>query len=313
MGCERTNPDPVSAARHRRQMVLWILTLPILGLATCRRTVDPPSDLLYINTGFENASPLHWQAEAGNLVHVYLVYDQERSSPNRAAGHWFFQVQAKPDAELTFVLHSFKEIWNGKEGSPLSNRTVCYVSADGKAWRLSPQPRGSRTIACGSRSRIPPVRYYLARLEPYGLAELESLKRRLAGNPGWRSRISARRSRAGTWRSSASATRTPPAACSCGPAHPWEAGSNWVVEGLIERLLRDDERRPAVSGQVLRLHHAHGQQGRRRPRADAVQRARGRPEPALGPAGRSRDQSRELRLENWLQARDRRRTGARTF
>jgi murein tripeptide amidase MpaA len=26
-------------------------------------------------------------------------------------------------------------------------------------------------------------------------------------------------------------------------AHPWEAGSNWVVEGLVRRLLREDSKR----------------------------------------------------------------------
>ena len=152
--------------------------------------------------------------------------------------------------------------------------------------------------------------YYLARLEPYGLAELESLKRRLAGNPSVEIAPIGKTVEGRDWRSSASATRMPPAACSCGPARiRGRRGATGSSRASIERLLRDDSDATAVSGQILRLHHAPGQQGRRRPRADAVQRARGRPEPALGPAGRSRDLSRELRLESWLEVEGRRRTG----
>ena len=37
---------------------------------------------------------------------LYLVYDRERSSPNRANGHWHFQVQGKPGANVTVVLNN---------------------------------------------------------------------------------------------------------------------------------------------------------------------------------------------------------------
>ena len=43
--------------------------------------------LAFIHTGFDNASPLHWEIDSEDAVQVYLVYDQERSSPNRANGH----------------------------------------------------------------------------------------------------------------------------------------------------------------------------------------------------------------------------------
>ncbi len=82
---------------------------------------------------------------------------------------------------------------------------------------------------------------YLARLPPYRLSDLEALKRRIrddrrveivtigktvegreleiirVGNPDAAHRVLLR-----------------------ARAHPWEPGGNWVVEGLIQRLLRDD-------------------------------------------------------------------------
>src|SRR5437764_12721154 len=57
----------------------------------------------FINTSFENASPLYWQVDPDGTIQVYLVYDQERSAPNRANGHWHFQLQAKPGTQLTVV------------------------------------------------------------------------------------------------------------------------------------------------------------------------------------------------------------------
>ena len=48
----------------------------------------------YINTCFENGSPVQWEAGSDGRIHIRLLYDYERASPNRAAGHWHFQLQA---------------------------------------------------------------------------------------------------------------------------------------------------------------------------------------------------------------------------
>ena len=83
-------------------------------------TVPHHPDLAYINTSFENASPLYWETDPNGLVHVYLVYDQERNSPNRANGHWFFQLQTVPGAELT-VVNSGRRAAHGLAASSGSN------------------------------------------------------------------------------------------------------------------------------------------------------------------------------------------------
>ena len=69
----------------------WLLAIPLPAA-----TVPHHPDLAYINTSFENASPLYWEADPNGLVHVCLVYDQQRNSPNRANGHWFLQLQTAP-------------------------------------------------------------------------------------------------------------------------------------------------------------------------------------------------------------------------
>src|SRR5262245_24296855 len=57
--------------------------------------------LEFIDTSFENASPLWYEIAPDGTVNVYLLYDHERSSPNRAAGHFHFLIQAKAGSQLT--------------------------------------------------------------------------------------------------------------------------------------------------------------------------------------------------------------------
>lgn len=246
MQWEEGNHD--SARRSRRNdatkcmwaALLW-LVLSLAFSATGRAEVLTwQSDLIFLNTTFENGSPLYWEADANNVVNVYLVYDQERASPNRANGHWFFQVQAKPGAELIFVLHNFDNVWNGQKGSPIDKRTVGFVSEDGRSWEAFPAEKTDDNFL-RLKVRVDKGSLYLARLPPYRLSDLEALKRRIrddrrveivtigktvegreleiirVGNPEAAHRVLLR-----------------------ARAHPWEPGGNWVVEGLIQRLLRDD-------------------------------------------------------------------------
>ncbi len=219
--------------------------MAILVLAFCAAgraaVLTWQSDLIFLNTSFENASPFYWEVDANNVVHVYLVYDLERASPNRANGHWFFQVQAKPGAELTFVLHNFDNVWNGQKGSPIDQRTVCFVSPDGRTWQAMPTEKTADNCL-RFKVRVDQGSLYLARLEPYRLSDLEAFKREIradrrveitpigktvegreleiirVGNPDAAHRVFLR-----------------------ARAHPWEPGGNWVVQGLVRRLLRDDE------------------------------------------------------------------------
>ncbi len=234
------------SSRNNSAKSVWAATLwPLLSLAFCAtghaQVLTWQSDLIFLNTTFENGSPLYWEADANNVVHVYLVYDQERASPNRANGHWFFQVQAKAGAELTFVLHNFDNVWNGQRGSPIDKRTVCFISQDGHSWEAIATEKTADNFL-RFKVRADKGSLYLARLPPYRLYDLETLKHRIradrrvdiatigktvegreleivrVGNPDAAHRVLLR-----------------------ARAHPWEPGGNWVVEGLIQRLLRDDE------------------------------------------------------------------------
>src|SRR5262245_23221354 len=57
------------------------------------------SNLEFIDSTFENASPLWYETDTDGVIGIHLNYDHERSSPNRAAGHIHFRVQAKAGAK----------------------------------------------------------------------------------------------------------------------------------------------------------------------------------------------------------------------
>ncbi len=198
------------------------------------------SSLEYIYTGFEGASPLYWETAPDGTTQVYLVYDQERNSPNRANGHWLFQIQARRGTDVVIVLNNFDNVWNGRRGSPLSKEVISYVSADGKHWQVIPTElvEGNRLKL---RIHMDQEQLYVARLEPYRISDLERLKRSIA-----RHRLVQIRSIGHTVQGRdlemirIGNPQAPHRVLLRARAHPWEPGGNWVIEGVIERLLRDD-------------------------------------------------------------------------
>lgn len=217
------------------------LILVLSGLAPGQPSEDPPHPLRFIDTALEHASPLWWELDADGVVQIHLVYDQERSSPNRANGHWLFRIEAEPGAELTLELGPFANVWNRWLSGPIPEAKVAYVSDDGRTWRaIDTEP------AAPHRLRFP-VRMqgeclYVARLEPYRISELQRLKERIEAHPlvsiteigrtvEQRELEIIRVGRPSAPRRILIRAR----------AHPWEPGGNWVVEGLIDRLLSEDE------------------------------------------------------------------------
>ncbi len=202
----------------------------------------PPASLLeFINTGFENASPLQWQADTNGSVQVFLLYDYERNSPNRAAGHWHFQLQGRPGADLDVVLHNFDNVWNGKPGSPVSKKSICYVSSDGKEWRVVPAEllEGNRLRV---RVHLEKESLYLARLEPYRLSDLERLLNEIRGRP-WVGITEIGKTVEGRPLEIVRVgdPEAPNRVLLRARSHAWEPGGNWIVQGLIRSLLGEDE------------------------------------------------------------------------
>jgi hypothetical protein len=199
------------------------------------------SGFQFIDTHFENASPLWYEIAPDGAINVHLLYDNERSSPNRAAGHIHFLLQAKPGSQLTLEFKTLDNIWNGQPGSIAKELKTVVISSDGREWK----PASVESLA-GNRVqlsvRMPGPRLYVARVEPYRVSDLDHLLASLRNNPlaeikpigktveGRQLEIL----RLGH-------PRAPYRVFLRARAHPWEAGSSWVMQGLIRRLLRGDE------------------------------------------------------------------------
>ncbi|MCX7007981.1 MAG: M14 family zinc carboxypeptidase [Kiritimatiellaeota bacterium] len=195
---------------------------------------------MFIDTSFENASPLWYERDADGTILVHLLYDHERSSPNRAAGHFHFQLQARPGSKLTLEFKNLDNVWNGKVGSVAKELKVVVVSVNGRDWK--PVPTESLP---DNRIRLtlemPGPQLFVARVEPYRLSDLDRLLASVRKNPlvnittigqtvqGRDLEIV----RIGD-------PQAPRRVFVRARAHPWESGGSWVVEGLVHRLLQDD-------------------------------------------------------------------------
>jgi Zinc carboxypeptidase len=199
-----------------------------------------PAALEFIDTGFENASPLWYESAPDGAILVHLMYDHERNSPNRAAGHFHFRLHAKPGSVLTLEFKNLDNIYNGRPGSVANELKAAVVSTDGKEWEPVPLDR-----LPGDRVRLtvtmPGPDLYVARAEPYRLSDLENWLASIRPNPlveitpigktaEGRSLEIVRVGR----------PEAPYRVFLRARAHAWEPGGNWVIEGLVNRLLQND-------------------------------------------------------------------------
>src|SRR5882762_8775120 len=128
--------------------------------------------LEFIDTNFENASPVWYEFAPDGTVLVHLLYDHERSSPNRAAGHIHFQLQAKPGSRLTLEFSNLDNVWNGVSGSIARELKAVVISEDGRAWKSVPlESLPENRVRLHVEMSGP--RLYVARVEPYRLSDLD--------------------------------------------------------------------------------------------------------------------------------------------
>jgi hypothetical protein len=228
----------------RCMLVALLLTLTSLGsfgAEPAKSSVTTTNHgLEFINTSFQNASPLWYEFAGDGTVLVYLLYDHERSSPNRAAGHIHFQLQAKPGLKLTIEFRNLENVWNGVSSSIARELKTVVISEDGRTWRpvaLESLPENRVRL----HVEMPGPRLYVARVEPYGLSDLDAFLAGIRQNPLVQIRpigktVQGRELeiiRVGN-------PQAPFRVFLRARAHAWEPGGNWVVEGLVHRLLKGD-------------------------------------------------------------------------
>ena len=183
-------------------------------------------------------------------MRIHLIYDHERASPNRAAGHVHFLLNARPGTKLTLEFLNLDNVWNGQPGSVAGELKTMAISDDGRVWKTVPTESlpGNR-VQLPVEMRGPAL--YVARMEPYRLSDLARLLESIRSHPLARITTIGKTAEGRDLEIVRIGNPAAPYRVFVrARAHPWEAGSNWVAEGLIQRLLRDD----AEAKRFLRLY-----------------------------------------------------------
>ena len=225
---------------YRSLLSALILSTSLQGVTQTPSAPGDQTALEFIDTSFENASPLWYELADDGAIDIRLVYDHERASPNRAAGHIHFLLHARTGAKLTLEFRNLDNVWNGQPGSVAGELKTLVISENGRDWKSVP----TESLP-GNRVRLtvemPGPRLYVARLEPYRLSDLDRLldsvkNNRLVATESIGKTVGGRNLevlRIGN-------PHAPYRVFVRARAHPWEAGSSWIVQGLIERLLKND-------------------------------------------------------------------------
>ena len=195
--------------------------------------------LEFIDTSFENASPLWYEQATDGTILIHLLYDHERASPNRAAGHMHFLVHAKPGAKLTLEFRNLDNVWNGIRAWVGREIKTMSLSENGRDWRVVPVDNSDNRVRFTIEMTGP--RLYVARLEPYRISDLDRLLASVRSHPQVEIAAIGRTVQGRELEIVRIGNPDAPyRAFLRARAHPWEPGGNWVLEGLIARLLRGD-------------------------------------------------------------------------
>ncbi|MDX1925773.1 MAG: M14 family zinc carboxypeptidase [Pirellulaceae bacterium] len=214
---------------------------PARGQSPSTKAITSPT-VDFVDTSFENASPLWYEFDNEGTLQVFLVYDHERASPNRAAGHFHFRVVGKPNATIQLELNNLKNVWNGTPASVAPELKSAVVSEDGKVWKsiatnVSADNRVTVELTLSQAGDL-----FVARVEPYRLSDLDRLIENISKHPAVTvTAIGKTCEGRGLEILQIGNSNAPKRVFLRARAHPWEAGGNWIVEGLIGRLLQDDE------------------------------------------------------------------------
>jgi len=204
------------------------------------RFVRNTTGLEFIDSSFENASPVWYEEASDRSIQVHLRYDQGRASPNRSAGHVHILLHAKPGAKLTLEFLNLENVRDGIRRWTADSIKLMVVSENGRDWKPVPTD-----IIEGKRLRLTVEmtgpRLYVARVEPYRLSDLDGFLASIAANPLVQITPIGKTVQGRTLEIvRVGNPQAPYRAFLRARAHPWEPGGNWIVQGLIRRLMAGD-------------------------------------------------------------------------
>jgi hypothetical protein len=200
----------------------------------------------YVDYYFENASPVSWEILGDTLVKVSLIADYERESLNRQTDHWYFKLAADRGTHIKLILSKIlADVYNGNKATNwwnFKNDISCYISYDRKTWealKTSKLPHMELLIDFIMKGDS----VYIARMPAYTISDLENLKSGIADHKLVKIiNIGATVEKRPLEIIQLGNSNAPNSIIIRARAHPWEAGGNWVVEGLINKFLSQDSK-----------------------------------------------------------------------
>ncbi len=199
------------------------------------------SPVKYINTFIENGSFMNWEKGSDGTIYIHQVYDHQRENFNRTSVHWHFLLEAEAGSDIPLVFDNFNAIYNQEIYYNISgNIGYCVVSTDGKRWKHIPVERLN-----GNRMRInvhmETDSLYIASVDPYRVSDMDNLLERIGDHKDIQTEVIGTSVEGRNLHIIRIGSEDAPHRVFIrARAHPWEPGGNWVVEGIIDKLLDDN-------------------------------------------------------------------------
>jgi len=199
---------------------------------------------LYLNTAFENGSAMDWEVLADGTLELRPLFDYERGSSNRQLTHWHFRLHGAAGQAVRLYFPPRQNVYNGHPGPAFVKRTGSQMSADGgEHWiPFCFELREDRSLE--ATVVLPADTVLVARVEPYTTRHLDALLSRVRPHPQVRverlgQTVEGRDLELITLGSDGEDGK--PLVFFRGRSHPWEAGGNWFLDGIVAAALANPE------------------------------------------------------------------------
>lgn len=220
-------------------LLLWVCQVNCL---VAQEKIE--TNIRFVDYFFDNASRVTWEIQGDSIMKISLLPDYERTDFDRQTTHCYFRLVADKGAHIRFLLtKAVQGYYNGRKTPRERNWSVEYdnpvfISYDQKTW----SPLQTTKVAHGADLLVEldmkGESVYIADLPPYTVNDLEQLKERISGNKAVK-----------VLRIGETVEKRPIEVIQLGSptadavflirarAHAWEAGGNWVVEGLVSEFM----------------------------------------------------------------------------
>jgi Zinc carboxypeptidase len=233
-------------SQKHKLLIILSLHLFLITNSDLKGAEDEKIRVSYVDCFFENASPLSWKIQGDTILKVFLLADYERESLNRQTDHWYFKLDAEKGSHVRIILSKMMaDVYNGNLATNwwnFKNDISCYISYDQKTWeavRTSKLPNMELLVDFMMKGES----VYIARMPPYTISDLENLKKRIVPNSLVKiHNIGFTVEKRPLEIIQLGDPNAPNSIIIRARAHPWEAGGNWVVEGLINKFISQDSR-----------------------------------------------------------------------